>query len=178
MPRKPSLAVHFGAWRMPTESGGTDIVSYSRLAALTVVALLAVTPALVHTAETASESQIQVRLQQTLNEAVRSLGFQKKAEIAMDDGAFAAFDELMTRGAQRLVTDGASEEAIRKAQGNLKKIFDAAARNGMSSGDESLDGLPQPGRWDRTRPVSARTLTIQGSSVRRALSRCPIYPFC
>jgi hypothetical protein len=155
-------------------------VSYSRLAALTVAVLLATAPvALVHAAETTtSESQIQVRLQQTLNEAVRSLGFQKKAEIAMDDAAFAAFDELMTRGAQRLVTDGASEEAIRKAQGNLKKIFEAAARNGMSSGDESLDGLPQPGRWDRTRPVSARTLTIQGSSVRRALSRCPIYPFC
>jgi hypothetical protein len=177
--RKPSPAVHFGAWRMPTESGGTDIVSYARLVSLAVVALLAVAPvALVHTAETASESQIQVRLQQTLNEAARSLGFQKKAEITMDDAALAAFDELMIRGAQRLVTDGASEDAIRKAQGNLKKIFAAAARNGVSAGDESLDGLPQPGRWDRSRPVSARTLFIHGSSVRMALSRCPIYPFC
>lgn len=136
------------------------------------------TAAIVHGAETASESQIHVRLQSALNEAVRSVGFQKKAEVTMDDAALAAFDELMARGARRLVTDGAGEQEIRAGQRTLKKLLEAAARNGVSTGDESLDGFPQPRQWDRTRPVSDRTLTIQGSSVRMALSRCPLYPFC
>lgn len=168
------------------QSKGTGSVSYPRLASLTYVVFLAVaaamfppTAALVHGAETASsESQIHVRLQSALNEAIRSVGFQKKAEVGMDDAALATFDELMARGARRLVTDGAGEQEIHAAQRTLKKLLEAAARNGVSTGDESLDGLPQPQRWDRTRPVSERTLSIQGSSVRMALSRCPIYPFC
>jgi hypothetical protein len=165
-------------------------VSHPRLASLTHVVLVALaaamfplTAAMVHGAETASESHIQVRLQSALNEAVRSVGFQRKVQVSMDDAAFAAFDELMARGARRLVADSAGEQEIRAAELTLKKILEAAARNGVSIGNRSLDGLPQPGlpqpgRWDRARPVSERTLSIEGSSVRKALSRCPLYPFC
>lgn len=159
-------------------------MSNPRLASLTYVVLLAVaaamfppTAALVHGAEkTSSESQIHARLQRALNEGVRSIGFQRNAEVRMEDSALAAFDALISLGARRLVTDGPSEQAIRAAEATLKRILEAAARNA-----ESPIGLPQPPRLEHTRPMSAHTehtISIQGSSVRLALSRCPLYPFC